>query len=971
MSFFRVLTCLFLILFSITALAQASLQSPGDGDLFQADPCAAGTCTSPVPLIMEYSGPQAERIRVVFTRNEDGDKVTRSLCFFDPIEGISCSAPPNNFDTAVRLTEGTWTAIPQAIVNGVVRSGASATFTVEQLSLPPAGPVSLSRVTPLNAAARLQLRSASAGATEKYSDSDTVRIIGRNLDKATNPFLSAYISPIPPGEPTVTTASALPAGEWCLYEAEIVGAGTLAGGESYLDVKLPELPVTTPDLCTVPQRPEGSTFLADWRWVIRDRWIREERQHRLWAINSPRDVAWEDAPEFSVTKPSYPLVDGFGFANRGTDSSYNEFLSVFGNNAYVCVDCIPGVGCLCELPRIPDPLYHLMWYPIYKEAIDSTNGSCNGMAATSLLMARGELDTETFDPNVLHPAGFENISFDATYEDSNFCTPYCSPPKPTNLWANIRRNHGVQISREFLFEMLDTLGEGILDPDSGQLFVGVPNATKNRIEQNPQGYVTCFFEWGNGHCVTPYSVVGNQIRIYDNNFPEDDSKFIEIVDGDYNYPGRSNSPNSGNALVGFPISIWQQGRHLLGLSDATRLLNGNLVEFLMAIVVGDAEMEIVTEEGSLGFDSDGNRTDSIPGGLMSPLMGPSTIDQRNSPAILAMNEQAPLVRIHAKGESYVYQTQAGGQSLQLGSQSAKSGQEDEIQLEYADQRLAGFEFRPSRDADSISPQVGMAITEGERALFRFANVSVHGGQTVGFAGDREQHSVRFSNNTGATSRPIITLDRTAGDYARAVFGPIEVPDGASHELVLHEWPSVQSATSDLDLDNDGVVDSSVVITANSLPVPSGSGATADLSVEVLDSGSANDNSIEFTVQVDNNGPDASTGSTVLITAADAGTIQPWTDAVEFCEPQADSTLLCRLGNLDSGDRKTLSFLAQTNQGEIGVSAAVFTASWDPDASNDSRLVVLGSETRSGLQWWWFLLAIPIIILTAILVKRRS
>ena len=54
-------------------------------------------------------------------------------------------------------------------------------------------------------------------------------------------------------------------------------------------------------------------------------------------------------------------------------------------------------------------------------------------------------------------------------------------------------NHGVQFSTEFLFEVLDTVGEALLAPESGELFTGIPNATRARIAADPDGFVSCFF----------------------------------------------------------------------------------------------------------------------------------------------------------------------------------------------------------------------------------------------------------------------------------------------------------------------------------------------------------------------------------------------------------------------------------------------------------------------------------------------
>ena len=208
------------------------------------------------------------------------------------------------------------------------------------------------------------------------------------------------------------------------------------------------------------------------------------------------------------------------------------------------------------------------------------------------------------------------------------------------------------------------------------------------------GLSVVFFEIGNGHCVTPYAVAGDTIRIYDNNEPLDPERQILIEDGEYRYPERSGSPNQGHAIAAFPISIWEEGRHLFGFREFNNLIDGDVVEFLISIAVGSAEMEVVTENGSLGFLSNGDRVDHVAGGMMLPLMGPSDTEMRQIPALLAMNQTAPLIRIHAKGSSYTYHTGAQGHFLQLASNSGESGSRDDIQLRYEQQALTGMTFNP-------------------------------------------------------------------------------------------------------------------------------------------------------------------------------------------------------------------------------------------------------------------------------------
>ncbi|MCU7805598.1 MAG: DUF11 domain-containing protein [Candidatus Thiodiazotropha sp. (ex Lucinoma borealis)] len=947
--------CLVLITAYLPAHADIALFEPQDGQIYTIDPCPVAPCAQTLPLRLLYNGPQAERIQVVFTRQEDGRRHERALCFFDQIEGISCPQPPNNFPGSpdqplgIQLTEGTWTAIPQAIVNGASEFGDSITITLQFVDLPPADPVRLSRVEPLRAGPRILLREDDPATTDEdplYSQSDPVRIIGQNLDETTNPFLEVYLTPVPLQEPSFTSNSALPNGDWCLYEAEIDSAVPLSGGESQIEVLMPTLPATTADLCIVPPRPEGSIFQTEWRWMIRDKWIRDNREHATWAINSPRDVPWKDTPNFTVTKPQYPLIDGFGFKNEGTDASYREFLTVFANNAYVCVDCIPLVGCACALPRVPDPLYHLLWHPIYKKVINSTKGSCNGMAATSLLMAREKLQTEGFSPIVRYPAGFETETYQAEYKDTNFCSPYCAPPKPDNLWAEIRKNHGVQISREFLLVILETLGEAIFDPDSGQLFSGVPNETKQRIANAPLNHVACFFEFGNGHCVTPYAVAGDTIRIYDNNNPLDVTREIIVSGGDYSYPGRAaegESLSSGNALVAFPISIWENGRNILGLSDIQSIFQGDVVKFLLAVAVGDAEMEISTSSGTLGFETDGTRTDFVPGGMLVPLMGPADQEQRNPMAVVTMNQDPPSVQLHAKGSSYHYQTAAGGVLFQIASQSASPGNTDRVQLALEDQNLAGLAFTPEADANAIQPQIGLNIAEGERALFRYSGVQVLAGNTVGFAGDKESHSATFKNDSGMERSVSILLDRTGGDYVRTTFGPIEVPNGAVHELILQDWPDVGTATSTLDLDGDGTPESTTTLTGQPLPMPENFSSTADLAVSINTSSTSASQPDAVSISVRNIGPDSAVNAVVRVSSPESASWELVQSTGGRCQA-LNEQFECSYESLASGALQSVQLRSSTPGGLKTATASVYSTSFDPEQSNDSLTIKLSSVT---------------------------
>jgi hypothetical protein len=666
-----------------------------------------------------------EVVVIHFTRTDPpGSGFDQPLCLTDPIEGEFCPDPPQTFSGPISLLEGKWTANVEVVRKDASESTPDIHIEVLAPNVTPPGPVSLITVTPAEGAPPIVLRDAAGGDPGSISQATTVTITGQNLDN--NPFIEAYTAPLPFNEPKLIEDSGLPTQNYCLFQAKIVDRGINGNGESFLTVEVPEIPQKTPTLCGDSPGPVGSIFAKDWRWLIRDKWIRDGREHEWWAIPSPRvGVAWEDAPPFKMVKPTYPLVDGFAFDNFATDPKYYEFLTVYGNNAYLCV----GAFGVC-LTRLPDPLYHLLWWPIYDKAVGSTGGSCNGISATSLLFSLEKLQTEDFITTVHYPAGIDDGGDPATYSDSNFCTPVCSPPKPKNLWANIRMNHGVQISREFLFEIIDTLGEAIFNPNDITSIKGVPNATLDRVRANPNGYVLCFFQPGNGHCVTPYRVDGNKIMIYDNNAPLDDSRFIEISGGDYDYPARSNDPNHGNAIMAFPIGIWQNGRHLLGFSDLSDAINGDIVHFLFMIAVGAGDMNASNAAGGRwGWEADGSFTDAMTGTVSIPPLGPQDVPSHAMPLLIAMNQPPPVVHINTQGGNYMFHTGADGQLLQLEA-NAPADEEDQIQLGYDTATLNSMEFTPQATRDALVPRVGLVISETDSALFHWLGLTVPGGESV-------------------------------------------------------------------------------------------------------------------------------------------------------------------------------------------------------------------------------------------------
>jgi uncharacterized repeat protein (TIGR01451 family) len=967
--------CVLLAVGAGQALAQVTILTPADGATFTADPCPVAPCTAKIEVSVDVQG-AAPLDRLVVLRTRDGAVVADlSLCQpGDPIEGTpDCPAPPVVVSGLGFFRDGTWTLVARAIRGSVVEDSAPVSFTVLPPNLAPAGAVRLLSVEPLAAAPAVLARDPGPNhAKGILTAPGRVEIVGENLD--TNPFLDVFVAPVPFGEPTLSSASALPVDDWCLFPAEIVRSGPHPDG-SLLEVELPTLPLETPTTCGLSPGPEGSTFTKNWRFVVRDRWVRPEREHQWWAIPSPRLDAAHGAPPFRMVKPAYPDIDGFGFRNHKTTPELDEFLTVYGKSAYVCADCIPFVGCAC-LVAAPDPLYWIVWSVVYMAVIESTGGSCNGMSATSLLFARDELETEQFEPDVHFPIGFDTPGPDAvtatdkngnaymkgvsTYEDTNWCTPFCSPPKPANLWAHIRMNHGVQLSREFLREILETVGEAIFDPNDLATIKGVPEATLERVRANPTAYVLCFFEWGSGHCVTPYRVDGNRIHIYDNNAPGNVTRYIDIVGGDYDYPARRDvdkrTPNRGNAIVAFPLSIWRNARHLLGVNDLSTSIGGNPISFLQMIAVGSADMGVSTPTGGRwGWEDDGSFTDSLFGAISMPPLGPQDEPGEKSramPLLFAMNQAAPEVRLNTRENgSYAFQAGAGGHLFQLEASAAAAGDTDRIGLGYTSDRLESFSVTPQRDAAHMVPRVGMVIGEQESAVFHWLGLEIPGGTRAGFAAARQQRATTYANDTGRPSHHVLALDHASGPanaYGRTIYGPFEVPAGAAHRVVLTFWPDVAQVTSELDFDRDGTADHIEIVPGRSVtPGTRPLSGSADLAVSksVSPGQTTLGQPVTFTVTVTNAGPDDATNVTLADVLPPGATVADVTATRGTCASGPDG-LTCALGSLPAAGTATVSYVATaTSPGSLANGATVFGDERDPRPGNNTAIAAAGIEAR--------------------------
>jgi hypothetical protein len=711
----------------------------------------------------------------------------KDLCFpDDPVEynDTSCPSHPPEFDFSFQTTwalfPGEW-LITITATDALERSG-SATVHVTVLSpnVEFPGPVTLTSFDPSAAAPPMLV------ADEQYSQGEEVTLRGQNLHN--NPYVDVYLAPVKLPESTVDSSGGLPTLEWCLYPAEIVDKG-ITDGVSWIKVKVPEVPPQTRLQCSSGSTMTMDSFRAPWRWVIKDGWSRPGRIHMWWDIPSLYQPA-AGRTYFHLSQPEYPMIHGFNFANYDHTPTLNEFLAVYGENAYICV----GAFGACAT-RIPDPLYWTLWFPVYEGWIYKSGKSCAGMSATSLLMYQESIQPEAFDGTVYYPIGFTNVGSE-DYYSPDWCTPVCSPPIPRSLSATIRMNHGVQTSQEYIDKVLDEFtGPFSID--------GSPSARLHDLTNNPHGYVACMVpKIGKGHCVTPYKVTGNRIMVYDNNAPNDITRYIEVNENSYIFPRLDGTVWSGSGLYTIPIDVWRHERTAPGLSEAG--------EFMLVLVFGDADTLVTTPEGGAwGWDEDGALIDNLPGAVALGPVGQSDTDIRSVPLMVPMTSTAPSVNINTYGGKYLFHAAQGGQIFQLHVMDAPSDAKDKVETYFEGGRLSAFDYTPEHATQQFQPKVGMTLGDRQRAIFTWVDLALEGGKTLRFKALSEIKGTEYQNLSGSTTHHFLIIDVAdglSGSNSTTIFGPFETKDISIQTASILNWPKSDSLVSQVDTNGDGQID---------------------------------------------------------------------------------------------------------------------------------------------------------------------
>jgi len=203
-----------------------------------------------------------------------------------------------------------------------------------------------------------------------------------------------------------------------------------------IDLILCEVLSISPDRTTMEVKlPPART--GRWQVAIKDNWTRPGvlLSSERWFLQGPLTLTLD---------LNYAQLYGFEFENepdkRELDGrSWPLFTSVFQNSAYS-----PLAACT------PDPMY-LLYYGVFSIVDRTINGTCVGFASSSRLFLHGDLDSNDF--GAPYPYDLPGVSrtidgrqfWAAPQPDRYSWRGPCLGHRPNNLWANLRRNHMVQL----------------------------------------------------------------------------------------------------------------------------------------------------------------------------------------------------------------------------------------------------------------------------------------------------------------------------------------------------------------------------------------------------------------------------------------------------------------------------------------------------------------------------------------------
>lgn len=588
-------------------------------------------------------------------------------------------------------------------------------------------------------------------------------------------------------------------------EVRLFGSGL----HNYVEVSLYPANCTSFPSCSgdraeiVRVSPDGLSLTVKVPEAITARGVTAFHERWFWGLRNTlaagTSAEWQRLQD---THLNFANIYGFAFGNISDPSdrpSGAEFEAVFGNNTTICL----GAFGRCAA-RVPDPFAWFYYEAFYKPSMKEP-GKCVGFAATSQLMARGELQPSQFTPGTFYAAGLPGAGAGER-----------TPPRPqrfgpTNLWGEIIKNHGAQMSAESFNAWMDDTGKTNLIEIGGN-----PVARLAELRSNPLGHVLCMNKGTSGHCVTAYAVedvdaTHSRIWVYDNRYPDSADDFVEIDRSANTYrlfqaEGQPDPKYRGTHLTTLPLSVWRGERSIPGLLDAAR--------FALIAIFGDASPSYVMPDGTtLGPQPDGGFVEQHNGALLVAPFRQTTPSPATPLVALHPGTNPPAVTLTSNGAPYGYAAVGNRTFFRIGVDKVPAGVVDTVQPLSASDELTGFAYTPGHPGAELTPQVALAPAERERAAFTWAGLDLPAGGTASFSGVRDAYQVAYANSTSAQTRHFIVLehvDGESGNVAKRFFGPFDVPAGATQRATILDWPVAARLQIELDRDGDGSADETSV-----------------------------------------------------------------------------------------------------------------------------------------------------------------
>ena len=569
---------------------------------------------------------------------------------------------------------------------------------------------------------------------------------------------------------------------------------------------------------------------------------------------------WNYGPSITVTPPLFPHLYGFEFANNDDGPSWEEFEACFGDNIFVDLP-FTDVG----IPGLRDPYYFAFYLPVYLTWMEIAQGTCSGFAATSRLMANGNIPNAAYDRadngegvhGVLYPNGYTSVPPSYYLPDTNFVCDPCGrmpavwsgfdlfrPFEPLNVWARLTSLQGGQTSAEFLNTWLSQLNPPIAVGPQRGISVGNPVQVLNRIRTDARENLIVFggrhFEAL--HTVTPYGVIDDQglqddlftpvpragfslIKIYDSNWPNTE-RMIEVnrTQNTFRYlmgfrvDGTTNIID-GAGIYHMPMSVYRNGRHALGPVDVAV----NLERLIRMLTMGTVTTAMRSAAGRVAGWTGTNIVNAFEGAFAFVLPGalPNREQRLDSTMFLLPTTNPPVsVDFVSGGSNIVLHYALGGGDFAFGFVAPNTN---------ANNSVYGVMMPPGDSAPDLkgvgvragAPVQGFSASISSRDLSRRSLVwqldSGAGTMTPDVHLERDGFaSLKIRNNSPQPFTYRVNLSGTEPESGPAVFefSVDSITQPANSTILLKPLLGTpRGIVRELDVNNDGTPETTEILPA--------------------------------------------------------------------------------------------------------------------------------------------------------------